>query len=106
MEFAEILNLILSILTLGAIIFAIYKYFREPDVKADKELALIRQEFIEHKKINAEEQKRIYSLIQNLKDNHIHTIDEQVKNNRDMISGLKVEITKLATVIEERIPKR
>ena len=46
------------------------------------------------------------SDLTNLRDNHVHTLDVKFDVIKDEISGLKIEMGKLATIIDERIPKR
>lgn len=48
----------------------------------------------------------IQADIQNLKDNHLHTIEENQKTMQRELQDLTLQVGKLATVIEERIPQK
>ena len=84
-----------GILGIGGIIFTIYSYFRDPDIKAEKTDALL--DF------------RLTNIEARLTNDLPH-IDAQIKNVRDDLSNFKLEIsnsiTKLSTIIEERIPSK
>ena len=83
--------------TLGilGIIFTVYSYFRQPDIDADKKDALL--DF------------RLTAIEKNLTNDLPH-IDAQIKDIHNDLSKFKMEIsnsiTKLSTIIEERIPKK
>lgn len=85
-------------IALGAAAFGVYQHFRKPDEKNALRLSKLEDSF---------------NLVQNfdktlcqMRDNHIHTIEEMTKGNLEKIEKLSNEITRLATIIEERIPKK
>jgi len=96
-------------LGLLAIIFTVYNYFKNPQIKSDKTDALMDQRL----KWNTESSdKRFDAMQKNFEDlllqsnNHIHTVEIKVdtmSTNMDIMSN---EITKLSTIIEERIPRK
>lgn len=95
------------------IIFSIYHYFRTPQIKAEKTDALLSQrvqwdrESIDKK--TEELSKRLDSSM-TLAQNHIHTVDVKVDNLSQMVNQMNLtltgEITKLSTIIDERIPRK
>lgn len=80
-------TLTFAIAILGTI-FGVYHFFRNPDIKADKAIALLTLE------------------LQNLKDNHIHTLTGKVEQIESCLQQLTIQTNKLATIIDERIPKK
>lgn len=83
---------ILDILTLLAIMFAIYKYFRDPDINASTDIKLIKQncEF-KHKSIDED--------IALIKNNHLAHIEKDI----DMLSKNQI---KILTILDERLPNK
>jgi len=85
------LQLVISIATLGAIIFAIYKYFRDPDIKSQQEIMLMKQSCeLRHKNLD--------SAIVGIKENHLKHLEADVID-------IKRDITKILTILEERNKK-
>jgi hypothetical protein len=91
-----------------AILFSTYNYFRNPQIKADKTDALFAQQL----RFFNESNDRRFAEIQRenkealvLATNHIHTVDTEVKNLSKLVTQLSIDVAKLGTIIEERIPK-
>lgn len=91
------------------VLFGVYHYFRNPQIDSDKRDALIEQRM----KFYGESTDRRFSDMQKqitdsqqLANNHIHTIDTKVDEVNKNLSTMGKEITRLATIIEERIPKK
>lgn len=83
------------VLGILAILFSVYNYFRNPQIKSEKtESALMIQFSILQKELA------------NLKDNHIHTIEKKIEDTNNNLNVLTNQVTKLATIIEERIPRK
>jgi hypothetical protein len=99
---------IIFALGLLAMIFSVYHYFRNPQISNDKKDALLRQE-VQWSKESTD--KRFMEIQNNFKDllvqnsNHIHSIDLKVDKISDSLTCLSMEVTRLATIIEERVPK-
>lgn len=77
------------------VIFTVYTYFRDPQVKSEKTDA-----------INA---LQIDTLEQNLKavmENHLPHIDQRLNSLHDSINTTNQNVVRLATIIDERIPKK
>jgi hypothetical protein len=82
------IQLFLSVITLLSIIFFIYKYFRDPDIKSDQEIQLIKQ--------NCESKhKNIDENIFGIKENHLKHLESDM-------SEVKINICKILTILEER----
>lgn len=97
------------ILGILGIIFSVYSYFRTPQVESDKKDALLAQqvqwtaEATERRFKEAGEQFQSLLLQSN---NHIHTVDVKVETLNTTVGAMGIEIAKLSTIIEERLPKR
>lgn len=92
------INLILSILALGSAIFAIYKYFRTPDEKADKSITILDRELAEQKRLAAEAVKTT--------QNCIKTLETKIDIQSSGLSDFGNRLTRLETIIDERIPRK
>jgi len=80
-------NIQFSVYLFG-ILYIVYKNFRNPQIKFERDIKLINQELL------------------NIKDNHIHTLTDQQKIGNDRLISLEKEVTRLSTIIEERIPRK
>lgn len=90
-----ILETIVTILGILGTVFGVYNYLRNPQISADKTNALLSQSLLQVQKDLA-----------NLRDNHVHTLDMKMDEAMSRINELAIQVAKLSTVIEERIPKR
>lgn len=82
------IQFIISIATLLGILFAIFRFFRDPDAKASEDIKLINQRCgILHGKLDTD-----ISLIKN---NHLKHIEDEVKK----LSETQIRIL---TILEER----
>ena len=105
----ETLNYILggiSIITTGAYL---YNSLRKPQEKSRTIDALLEQRI----KLEKDESDRRFSEIGKRMDealtlaqNHTHTVDVKVDKLTGVVGDMGKEITKLTTIIEERIPKK
>ena len=97
--------------TLGilSMIFGIYNYFRTPQIAGDKKDALLAQQVqwqIEGNERRFKEMQDSFNALLLQSNNHIHTVDTKVENLNATVAEMGQSITKLTTIIEERIPKR
>ena len=123
---------IIFILGLLGVMFTVYKYFRDPQIISDKKqlildteidskASILAQKELENKanvlaeqvKGRNEENERRFLDMGNRLDlamttaqNHIHTVDVKVDNLITTVNIMSNEITRLATIIDERIPKK
>jgi hypothetical protein len=92
------INLIVSGLTLIGIIIAVYKSIHKPDEDADKRIALLKDQLIS-------ERKTTDMAIQTTQ-NCLHSLEKEVAGHRTEVVNMGKELVRLATIIEERLPKQ
>lgn len=95
----ETIQFALSALTLIGVIFAIYKYFREPDIKADKDLALLKQGCDSKHGVIDTAIKSINESISLIQNNHLKHIEASLQKHDE-------QLVKIFTILEERLPRR
>jgi len=96
------------VIGLMAIAFTIWGKVTSPQFKSEKTDALMAQQI----KFFIDGTERRFAEIQNSfnglllqSNNHIHTVDTKVEVLTASIGAMGNEITKLSTIIEERIPR-
>jgi len=105
---------------LAGAVFTVYNIFRKPqedmekrqavsEKEGDGNAALLRQRMDWEKENNAQK----FSELQiNMKDamtlaqNHTHTVDVKVDNLIEAVRIQSIEIAKLGTIIDERLPRK
>ena len=100
---------VMFVIGLLGTLFGVYHYFRNPQIAGDKKDALLAQQVQWQIEASERRFKEIQESFQSLllqSNNHIHTVDTKVENVSIVISEMGKEITKLTTIIEERIPKK
>lgn len=105
---AEQLSYILGILGLMGIIFTAYRSLTKPQIDNDKKDALLAQQIQWMVEGTDRRFKEMQENINNLllqSNNHIHTVDTKVDILNTTISDMGNQVTRLATIIDERIPK-
>jgi len=91
-----------------ALLFSVYHYFRNPQIKSEKLDALFEERM---ENLNKSTDRRFEEINKNFNglvlqtNNHIHTIDVKVDKLQESSERIGKEIIKLSTIIEERIPK-
>jgi len=101
------------VLGILAIIFSVYSYFRNPQIKSEKTDALLNQR-VQWEKESTDKKFADFGLrldnSMSMAQNHIHTVDVKVdglmKDVSEMNVSISKELTRLSTIIEERIPKK
>ncbi len=100
---------IMFVLGILSIIFSIYNYFKNPQIDSDRKDALLAQQV----QWTIEGNERRFTEIQaNVKDafllasNHTHTVDVKVDKLVEQVNALNLGITKINTILEERLPKK
>lgn len=134
METTEIINIIMFGITAISVLFAVFFYFKNPQEKLDKKQAIneVRDEERDKNKATVLQQKEAESkatlLAEQVKwdkeanekkflemgiridkafevaQNHINTIETEVKNQTVSIGALTNKMTELTTIISERLP--
>lgn len=112
-------NIMFAIGIIGTI-FAIYKSYHNPQVDLDKKVAVDQSEVDGKAKLLAQQlqwtiegnEKRFADVQGSIKEafllaqNHTHTVDVKVDKLIELTGEMGKEITRLATIIEERIPRK
>lgn len=108
--------------TLGilAIIFSVYNYFHKPQEELEKNQSVSQKE-VEGKALllaqqvqwEKEANKKKFNEFglrldgaMAMAQNHIHTVDIKVDTLIGTVAAMSNEITRLSTIIDERIPKK
>jgi len=115
-----------------SVIFTVFNYFRNPQESLEKKQALadkdisgkasvLAQKEVENKaallaqQVTSEKELNEKKFLEfggrldkafELAQNHIHTVDTKVDSLVSVVNTMSNEITKLSTIIEERIPKK
>lgn len=100
---------VMFILGILGVLFTVYNYFRNPQISADKKDALLAQQVQWSSEATDRRFKDIQESFQGLllqSNNHIHTVESKVDKCMDGLGAVGIEIAKLGTIIEERIPKK
>jgi len=99
------LSIITSSISLIGVMFLVYHFFRNPDIKADKDISLLIAECdLKHKRldeINCDTKNDIKELKDNIKiikENHLHHIEQDIQ-------GIKIVQTEILTILKERNDK-
>lgn len=94
---------------LVGILFTIYKSIFDPQAEFNKTDALIQQQmkwFTESTESRFKTMQDSFNALLLQSNNHIHTVDTKVDKLKESIDTMGREITKLGTIIEERVPKK
>lgn len=95
MTFQESISFATFIIGAFGVIFTIYNYFRAPQEKATQDDLLLGQSIAQLNKDFA-----------NLRDNHVHTLDLKLDEANKAIGAMAIQITRLSTILEERLPRK
>lgn len=101
-------NIVFAVGLLGTI-FTVYKSIYDPQAKSDKTDALIEQRmkfFIESTEKRFKDMQDNFNQLLLQSNNHIRTVDTKVDKVHEIMGMMGKEITRLGTIIEERIPKK
>lgn len=97
------------VLGILAIIFSVWNKVKDPQIASDQRDALLAQQikfFIEGTERRFKEVQDSFQGLLLQSNNHIHTVDTKVEALTTAMGDMRNEITRLATVIEERISKK
>jgi len=132
MDTMDIVSLIASAISFIGILFIVYNYFKNPQIKNEEEhirteeqikdkASLLSQKEVENKAGVLEKQFEWYMKANDIKfadmgkrlddafllaANHTNTVDTKVTELVKSVNIMGNEITKLSTIIEERIPRK
>ena len=82
------------------LIFTVFHYFKNPQIDQDKRDALLAQQVNWQNEATDRRFKEMQESFQGL------TVDTKVDKMAENVNLMSNEITKLATIISERIPKK
>lgn len=76
------------------VIFTVYKSFTNPQIETDKEAATLKNDITNLK-----------AEIKEIKETHLRALETEIKALNHSVGELSGTVIKLATIIDERIPK-
>lgn len=91
------------------VIFSVYRYFRDPQIKSDKTDALMEQRFQwgqENVDKRFKDFQDSFSLLVSTSQNHLHTLDTKIEALTVVSVQMQKDVVRLMTIIEERIPTK
>jgi len=111
---------IMFVLGVLGVIFAVFNYFKNPQIQIEKDLIKTKAQSdkednlneVKYSYINESNNRRFNDIQKNFEalllqsNNHIHTVDIKVETLSLNIISMEKELTRLSTIIEERIPKK
>jgi hypothetical protein len=111
---------IMFVLGIFGVVFGVYHYLTKPQIQLDKQQALNKQAvdskdtaLIQQIQWEKESNAKRFNDLQieikeamTLAQNHIHSIDLKVDRVSETVNSMGQEITRLGTIIEERIPRK
>lgn len=90
------------------VVFSVFLYFKNPQFNSEKQDALMEQQMkfmVEATEVRFKAMQDNFNALLLQSNNHIHTVDTKVDVVGKNMNIMSNEITRLATIIEERIPK-
>lgn len=99
---------ILFVLGIIGTIFGVYKHFKDPQIKSEKVDALMGLQMkhtSESSELRFKSMQESFNALLLQSNNHIHTVDTKVENLNATVAQMSNQITRLGTIIEERIPR-
>ena len=100
---------IMFVVGLVGVLFSVYLYFREPQIKSQTNDALMEQQmkwFTDSVEKRFQTQQENFNQLLLQSNNHIHTVDTKVEALTKEVVEMGKGIVRLATTIEERIPRK
>lgn len=94
-ELATNVSLIIGLLNIIGFIFAIYLYFRNPQIKTDQVIIKLQEDFTSL-------QKQILEV----KETHLKSVEMDIKTLTAAVNDLSKTVVRLSTIIDERMPKK
>jgi hypothetical protein len=88
-----------------SVIFSVYNYFRNPQIRTDKENVKLSEEIATLKRDIGTMQMNFDKQIVEIKTNHLANMEKDIKDLTGSIGTLNIAMAKLSTIIDERIPR-
>lgn len=82
--------------TLGllGVLFTVYNSFRNPQIKTDQETIGLKSQL-----------QALEKEVKDIRETHLRTLEGEIKSLNTSVNTLSGTVIKLATIIDERIPK-
>lgn len=90
----SVLTLILATCNFLGILFAVYSYFRNPQIKTDQTTSSLEGNF-----------KDLQRQVVELRETHLRAVENDLKLLTNAVNDLSKTVVRLSTIIDERIPK-
>lgn len=100
------LTAILSVFGLGTVVFSVYLYFRNPQIKTDQTTLKLEDKIKALEKDNSDLKTDIQKQFIEIKETHIRSIEGDIKTLTTAVNDLSKTVVRLSTIIDERIPKQ
>ena len=91
---ASDLNLILAFCAFVSVLFGVYSYFRNPQIKTDGVIIKLQEDF-----------NTMQKQVVELRETHLRAVENDLKLLTTAVNDLSKTVVKLSTIIDERIPK-
>lgn len=78
-----------------AIMFSVYKSLTNPQVESDKEVIRLR-----------EDMDTLHDVVSEIKEKHLASVEANIKELSSSVHELSINVTRLTTIIDERVPRQ
>ena len=90
----QTITLILGMVSIIGVVFSIYLYFRNPQIKTDQITLKLREDI-----------DGLQKSLSEVKETHLKNVEADIKGLTNSVNELSKTVIKLSTIIDERIPK-
>lgn len=84
----------------------LFSKLRSPQIKSDKENAVLKENLEEVRREMSTMKTTFASELLEIKTTHIEGINKEIKDLTATLGKLSNDITRLSTILDERIPKK
>jgi len=110
---SETLNYILGIIALASVVFTIWNSVKKPQTETEEKAALLSQQVTLEREGNNQKFQDLGIRLDKafeLAQNHTHSVSVQVEGLAALVNNMNIsmskDITRLSTIIQERLPKK
>lgn len=90
----ETISFLLGLIALISVLFNIYEKFRKPQIRTDQTTVKITEDIVS-----------LQRQIGEIKETHLKSVESDIKSLTSSVNDLSKTVVRLATIIDERIPK-
>lgn len=90
----QTISYLLGLAAVLTIIFNVYNSFKNPQIKTDQEAIKM-----------SDRMKAVEAQIQEIKETHLASVESNIKELSKSVHDLALNVTRLTTIIDERIPR-